>query len=91
MRDKPPKYSNAWYREQFDGLNHGHNRCLAECVDLLAAVKKLREQNSMLEVAMGESQAEIGRQTDEIAELKEKMEAARKVFRKLEEASKKAG
>lgn len=87
-KDQPDPYSNAWYREQFRGLTHGFNRCLAEHKDCWEAVKKLRERTEMLVTALNDAQIEIGRQTDEIAELKESMEKAREVFRGLKEASK---
>ncbi len=86
MSEEPSVYSGAWYRRQFQGVNHSLNRCLAEYQDCWEAVKSLRERAGVLESALQKAQEEIGRQTDEIAELNESMEKARKVFLELKQS-----
>ena len=92
-KNEPPEYSNFWYRKQFRGVNHGLNRCLAEYADCWEAVKSLRERLGVLETstqeALQKAQEEIGRQADEIAELKESIEKARKVFLELKQSKRK--
>jgi predicted nucleic acid-binding Zn-ribbon protein len=84
---EPDKYSNAWYRKQFDGVNHGLNRTLADYEASWSAVKAMRERieriESMVSAELKKGREEIGRLNDEIAELKESMAKAREVFREL--------
>ena len=80
---EPSEFSLAWFKKQFQGLSHGFNRCWAAHQDCLKAVKTLRERTGLLEVGLREAREEIGRQTDEIAELKEAMEKSRVAFGEL--------
>ncbi len=80
---EPSEFSLAWFKKQFQGLSHGFNRCWAAHQDCLEAVKTLRERTQMLESALQRAGEEIGKQADEIAELKEAMEKSRVAFGEL--------
>ena len=82
---EPSESSLAWYKKQFQGLNHGFNRCWAAHQDCLEAVKTLRERDLETQATLLKAQEDIGRHTDEIAELKESMEKAREAFRELKD------
>lgn len=81
---EPDKYSNAWYRQQFIGFNFALNSCQADYADSRKAVRELGERVEKLEAALAEAMVEIGRQTVEIAELKEGYKGAREAFQKLQ-------
>jgi len=85
--DKPERYTNAWYRDQFEkigkefrGVNHSVNRCNAEFVNCFESVKELRTRADSQQVEMDSMAAEIGRLKEELAV---SLEKAREAFREL--------
>lgn len=71
------EYTNAWYRKQFQSLNHHWQRSMAEEAELSQQVRLLRKQVKELADSRQADMAKIG-------ELQERLDVASKVVSELQ-------
>jgi len=74
-------YTNAWYRKQFEMLNHHWQRSMAEEAELSQQVRLLRKQVKELSDQRAVDVAKIG-------ELQERLDEAAKVVSELRKKAK---
>ncbi len=79
--DSPDKFTNAWWKKQFEevlkgyrGATHGINRCLADFEDAWKAIEELREQCESLRQERDDANAEIGRLAEELKRVSDRQD-----------------
>ena len=82
--DQSTETTKAYRRKQIQGIQFSVNRCWAACEDSIKNQKSADDRVKKLEAAFAAAQIEIGRHTDEIAELKDRIDKAGKVVRELQ-------
>ena len=84
MTDRPDPYTHAWYMKRMNGMVWHLNRADADYASADARIVELVERVDSLETALGDAQAEIGRQREELEVSLDKM---REAWKKLTNGS----